>query len=256
MTSTYDFSKKYVLVTGSTLGIGRAIAELFIKAGATVAVHGRTKEKVEKVAQELNELKKGRAVVVVGDLSKPADVKAIIEQTDKHGNVDILVNNAAWYELGTLETQKDDNFRGMFEANVLSVFSLARHYLPRLLKKKDGRIVNISSVVGLSPFPTVVGYSVTKSALDGLTRNLAALTAGTKVTVTSVQVGPTMTDGFLSFPPEVIKQFQDQLPSMSHLGRFATSNEVAEVVAFLASDAGLLVNGASQRCDGGLLKQF
>jgi len=258
MSTTFNFSKKYVLVTGSTAGIGRAIAELFVVSGATVAVHGRGKEKVEAVASELNKLGKGKAVAVVGDLGEADDVESMIEQTDRHGDLDILVNNAAVQEEGSVETQKEDAFRGLIEANVISVFTLCKHYLPRLLKKKDGRIINISSGAGLVPIPAYLGYSVSKSALDGLTRNLAASTAGTKVTVTSVAVGVTQTEGaerIAGGKDNYKNSFARMAEAGTYLGRVIQPSEIAAVVAFLASDAGVLVNGASQRADGGFLKQ-
>jgi len=257
MTSKYDFNQKYVLVTGSTLGIGRSIAELFVKTGAQVAIHGRTKEKVSAVVKELNELKRGKAVGVYGDLSDKDAYKSIIEQVEKFGEVDILVNNAGIYGLGSLESETDEAFAKMMQVNVFSVFSLTRHFMPKLLKKKDGRVINISSIAGVVATDFAVGYATTKAALDGLTRNLATYTQGTRVTVNSITVGPVETEGMhTSFSNEVLAQITTVLPSKLYLGRMLTPDEIGKVVLFIASDDGVVVNGASQRADAGYTKQF
>jgi len=256
MTSTYDFSNKYVLVTGSTLGIGRAIAESFIHAGATVAMHGRSQEKVQKVAKELNELKKGKAVAVWGDMADKDGYKTIITQTEKFGDLDILVNNAGIFETGNLEGQTDESFARMMQINVFSLFSLTRHFLPKFLKKKDGRVINISSFVGIQATGGMVGYATTKSAVDGLTRNLAAHTQNTKVTVNSITAGPVDTEGVKEMPKETVDFIFDTLAKQMYLGRVIKPAEIAKVVLFIASDDGVIVNGASQRADGGLMKQF
>jgi len=269
MSATYNFSKKYVLVTGSTRGIGRATAELFLKAGATVAINGRTSESVAKAVKEFNDAKlSGKAVAAAGDAGTLEGVKAIIAAVDKHGDLDILINNAATGLMGNLASQPDEEYVQQFEGNVLSAVRLSRHYLPKFLKKKDGRIINVSSIVGLSPKPDMLAYSVSKAALDGLTKALAQTTTDTRVTVNSVTVGPTDTEAIDSLvktiaaqvkaPAEVVKagfekSFKDQ---GWYLNRWILPKEVAEIFAFLASDAGVLVNGAAQRADGGTLRQF
>jgi len=240
-----------------------------LKAGATVAINGRTKESVAKAVKEFNEAKlTGKAVAAAGDAGTAAGVKEIIAAVDKHGDLDILVNNAATGHMGSLATETDEDFTQQYEGNVLSAVRLSRHYLPKFLKKKDGRIINVSSIVGLNPSPDMLAYSVSKAALDGLTKALAQTTTDTRVTVNSVTVGPTDTeaiDGMVSTiaaqvkqPAEVVKAgFEKSFKEKGwYLGRWILPKEVAEVFAFLASDAGVLVNGASQRADGGTLKQF
>jgi len=269
MATTYNFSKKYVLVTGSTRGIGRATAELFLKAGATVAINGRTKESVSKAVKEFNDAKlAGKAVSAAGDAGTAEGVKQIIAAVDSHGELDILVNNAATGLMGNLASQKDEEYTVQYESNVLSAVRLSRHYLPKFLKKKDGRIINVSSIVGLNPSPDMLAYSISKAALDGLTKALAQLTTDTRVTVNSVTVGPTDTeaiDGLVAgiaaqvkAPTEVVKAgFEKGFKDKGwYLNRWILAKEVAEVFAFLASDAGVLVNGAAQRADGGTLRQF
>jgi len=257
MTSTYDFSKKYVLVTGSTLGIGRAVAESFIQAGATVAIHGRKQDKVQAVVKELNELKKGKAVGVWGDLADKDGYKQVITQMEKLGEVDILVNNAGIFETGSLEGQTDEAFARMMQVNVFSLFSLTRHFLPKLLKKKDGRVINVSSIAGIKATGPMIGYATTKAALDGLTRNLASYTQNTRVTVNSLTVGPVDTEGLQAMPTEFLNFVSEELAAKQlYLGRILKSSEIAKVILFLASDDGVVVNGASQRADGGSLTQF
>jgi len=220
-------------------------------------MHGRSKDKVDKVVKDLNELKKGKAVAVVGDLSKDEGVRSVIEQTDKIGELDVLVNNAGQYEVANLEKQSNESLRRMFEVNVMSVFNLSRHYLPKMLKRKTGRIINISSIAGMREMSSMIGYSITKSALDGLTRNLAELTRGTSVTVNSLCVGPTATEGIeAEFNPDAKKSFTESLPQLMLLGRWLEADEIASAVAYLASKAGVIVNGTAQRADGGVLKQF
>jgi len=269
MATTYSFPKKYVLVTGSTKGIGKATAELFLKAGATVAINGRTKDGVIKVVKEFNDAKlSGKAIIAPGDATTAEGVKAIIAEVDKHGELDILVNNAATGFMGNLETTDDAGYLQQFEGNVLSAVRFSKHYLPKLLKKKEGRIINISSVVGLNPEPNMLAYSISKAALDGLTKALAQATTDTRVTVNSLTVGPTDTEAIdvlvadiaaqVKSPVDVVKAgFEKGFKDKGwYLNRWIKAKEVAEVVAFLASDAGLLVNGSAQRADGGMLKQF
>jgi len=258
MTSSYNFNKKYVFVTGSTLGIGRSIAECFLRAGATVAIHGRSQDKVHKAVKELNELKtSGQAVGVYGDLADKDGYKSIIAQVDRHGDVDILVNNAGIFEMGTLEGQTDDSFARMMQVNVLSVFGLARHFMPKMLKKKDGRVINIGSVAGMTSAQAFIGYSTSKGALDALTRNLAAYTKGTRVTVNSIAVGAVDTEGIhSSLSKETYEAWKDSAEKSTYIGRVLSPSEVAKVVLFIASDDGVVVNGAAQRAESGLLKQF
>jgi len=269
MSTTYNFSKKYVLVTGSTRGIDKATAELFLKAGATVAINGRTKESVQKAIKEFSDAKlPGKAVIAAGDASTADGIKSIIDAVDKHGDLDILINNAATGIMGNLESTPDKDYMEQYEGNVLSAVRLSRHYLPKFLKKKDGRIINVSSIVGLNPSADMLAYSISKAALDGLTKALAQLTTDTKVTVNSVTVGPTDTEAIDGLVDTIVKQvkaphdvvkagFEKGFKDKGwYLNRWILPKEVAEVFAFLASDAGLLVNGAAQRADGGTLRQF
>jgi len=269
MATKFDFSNKYVLVTGSTQGIGNATAELFLKAGATVVVNGRTKERVLKIVKDFNDAKfAGKAIAAVGDVTTAQGVASVAAEVDKNGELDILINNVGQGEMGTLESTPDEEYSQIFEANVLSATRFSRHYLPKFLKRKQGRIINISSIVGLNPSPDMLAYSISKAALDGLTKALAQTTTGTEVTVNSVHIGPTDTEVIdrlvesiaqkVQLPTTVVKAgfvkgFQDK---GWYLNRLIQPNEVAQVIGFLASQAGVLVNGASQRADGGTLKQF
>jgi len=264
MSLSFDFSGKYVFVTGSTIGIGKAIAELLVKSGAKVAIHGRTKDKVDKVVKELNESKKGgKAVGVVGDLAKN-ETDSIVSQVEKHGDLDILVNNAGVYDMGGLDSLTVDVFQRQLQVNVISLYALTRHFLPKMLQRKekdgkgskDGRIINISSVVSQDGAAPAVQYGATKAAVDNMTLHFATMTSGTRVTVNSVFVGPVDTEGFQSMPEPLIKGFEATAIDRTTLKRLVKPEEIAKVVAFLASDDAVLVNGALQRADSLFMKHL
>jgi len=263
MSLSFDFSGKYVFVTGSTGGIGKAIAELLIKSGAKVAIHGRTKDKVDKVVKELNESKKGKAVGVVGDLAKN-ETESIVSQVEKHGDLDILVNNAGIFDMGGLDSLTVDVFQRQLQVNVLSLYALTRHFLPKMLQRKekdgkgskDGRVINISSVVSQEGAAPAVQYGATKAAVDSMTLHFATMTPSTRVTVNSVFVGPVDTEGFQSMPEPLVKGFEATAVDKTALKRLVKPAEIAKVVAFLASDDAVLVNGALQRADSLFMKHL
>ncbi|TGK02881.1 SDR family oxidoreductase [Leptospira langatensis] len=254
---------KTALVTGSTAGIGFAIALSLAKEGAHVIVNGRTKSRVEEAISHIKkEVPSASLSGVEADFSKQAEVSSIVS---KFPNVDILVNNVGIFEPKDFTDIPDDDWIRFFEVNVLSGVRLSRAYLPSMLKKNWGRILFISSESGIQIPNEMIHYGVTKSAQISLSRGLAELTKGTNVTVNSVLPGPTRSEGVEGFLEDLAKQqntstdtiekefFKNARPT-SLLQRFATVEEVANMVTYLSSPLSSATNGAAIRVDGGVVK--
>lgn len=259
----FHLKKKKALVTGSSAGIGLAIAALLAKEGATVYVNGRTNERVDEAIALIK--KGGVCGELIGlpiDLASKQGVEALIKQVP---SIDILVNNLGIYEEKEFGQISDEDWLRFFEVNVMSGIRLSRHYLPEMKKKNWGRIVFISSESGINIPSEMIHYGVTKTAQLSLARGLAETTAGTGVTVNSVLPGPTFSEGVKEFVAKVVKTdglsakeaeeafFNTMRPS-SLLKRFATTEEVAAMVAFVCSPVASAVNGAALRVDGGIVR--
>jgi len=257
-------SGKRALVTGSTAGIGLAIAAALAREGAKVIVNGRTQARVDEAVAQVKQQAGGKADVqgLAVDLGTAAGAKAVIAA---HPELDVLVNNLGIYQAKPFEQLTDDDWTRILEVNVLSGVRLARHYFPGMLKRNAGRVVFISSESGVQIPAEMIHYGVTKSAQVSLARGMAELTAGTNVTVNSVLVGPTRSEGVEQFvaglakdkgltPEQVEREFFKTMRPTSLIKRFETPDEVAAVVAFLCSQAASAINGAAVRAEGGLLK--
>jgi len=251
------------LVTGSTAGIGYAIAAALARQGARVIVNGRTQARVDAALQSLRKESGGAATFegVAADVGTAAGSKAIV---DKYPDVDILINNAGIFAVQPFLESHDDEWQKFYEVNVLSGVRLSRAYLGGMLKRNRGRIVFISSESGVQIPAEMIHYGMTKSAQISIARGLAQLTAGTAVTVNSVLPGPTRSEGVGTFVEdfarkqgvsvaEFEKQFFKTARPTSLLQRFIEPNEVADVVAFVASPAASAINGASVRAEGGVV---
>jgi NAD(P)-dependent dehydrogenase (short-subunit alcohol dehydrogenase family) len=254
---------KTALVTGSTAGIGFAIAERLLQEGARVVINGRTSARVDEAKARLSKaVPKGRIEGVAADVGTEEGVKTL---TAAFPDVDILVNNTGIFSLRAFEEIKSADWLSMFTTNVLSGAWLAQHHLPRMLQRNSGRIVFISSESALQIPVEMIHYGVSKAAQAALARGLAERTKGTAVTVNSVLAGPTMSEGVGTFVGEIANSrgvtkeaaekdfFQTARPT-SLLQRFETPAEIAAFVAFLASPVASAMNGAALRCEGGLLK--
>jgi NAD(P)-dependent dehydrogenase (short-subunit alcohol dehydrogenase family) len=254
---------KRALVSGSTAGIGFAIALALAREGASVIVNGRSAARVDAAAKNLRE--SGAAGEVIGsatDLSTAAGVEALVKQIPA---VDILINNLGMYEPKAFEQITDEDWLKIFEVNVLSGVRLSRAYLPGMKQKNWGRIIFISSESGVNTPVEMIHYGVTKTAQLAVSRGLAETTAGTGVTVNSVLPGPTRSEGVEDFVESMARErqtdaatierefFQNVRPS-SLLKRFATPDEVAALVAFVASPLSAATNGAALRVDGGVIR--
>ena len=254
-----ELKGKTALVTGSTAGIGLAIAAALVKEGAAVIVNGRTQERVDQAVAS-----SGAAHGIAADLSTEAGARAVIA---KFPAVDILINNLGIFEPKPFEEIPDDDWRRFFEVNVLSGVRLSRHYITPMKKKNWGRIIFISSESGLQIPKEMIHYGMTKTAQIAVARGLAETTAGTGVTVNSVLPGPTMSEGVTEFVGKLAsannvdsaaieREFFTKGRPSSLLKRFATPEEVASVVAFVCSPLAAAINGSAVRAEGGVVQSI
>jgi len=254
---------KTALVTGSTAGIGFAIAKQLLAEGTIVYVNGRTTQRVDEAVGKLKSLIAGAKVTgVVADFSKVGNVNNLLGQIPR---VDILINNVGIFEPKAFADIPDEDWLKFYEVNVLSGVRLSRHYLPTMLKHDWGRIIFISSESAVNIPEEMIHYGMTKTAQLAISRGLAELTKGTNVTVNAVLPGPTFSEGAAGFIESMGKQqnkskevvekefFQFARPT-SLLQRFASTEEVANMVAFIASPLSSATNGAAIRADGGVVK--
>jgi NAD(P)-dependent dehydrogenase (short-subunit alcohol dehydrogenase family) len=256
---------KTALVTGSTAGIGHAIAASLASEGATVIVNGRTSDAVEQAVsgiQGVQAARGGQVLGFAGDLTQAAVAESLAA---KHPHVDILVNNLGIFEVQPFEAISDDDWRRFFDANVLSGARLARLYLPYMRERNWGRIIFISSESGYHIPAEMIHYGMTKAAQIAVARGLAESVAGTGITVNSVLPGPTRSRGVGDFLADwgakagkSAKQIEDEFFTMARptslLKRFATTEEVASMVAYVASPLASATTGAALRVDGGTIK--
>lgn len=258
-----QIGEKTALVTGSTQGIGFAIASTLKAEGATVYINGRSEARVKEAIDRLNEsVSAGEAKPAVADLSKVADISRLIEQIPA---IDILVNNTSIFEPKDFFEIPDEDWQRFYDINVMSGVRMSRHYLRGMLDRNWGRVVFISSESAISIPEEMIHYGMTKTAQLAVSRGLAELTKGTKVTVNSVLPGPTYSEGVASFvesladqggktTEEVTDQFFKEMRPTSLLQRFASVEEVASMVAYVASERASATNGAALRVDGGVVK--
>jgi NAD(P)-dependent dehydrogenase (short-subunit alcohol dehydrogenase family) len=258
-----DLTGKTALVTGSTSGIGHAIARGLASAGATVAVNGRTQAKVDAAVAAIAKLAPGARVRgVAADVSTAAGCNALAAALPE---VDILINNAGIFEPKGFFDIPDEEWNRFFEVNVMSGVRLSRAYMPGMLKRNWGRIVFISSESALNIPTEMIHYGVTKTSQLALSRGLAEMTRGTAVTVNSVLPGPTMSEGVETFVKDLAKQhgqsveeaasqFVKQFRPTSLLQRFASVEEIANMVVYISSKEASATNGAALRAEGGIVQ--
>ncbi len=260
-----ELNGRRALVTGSTAGIGFAIAAALAREGVAVIVNGRTTERVNQAIARLRE--QSASAEVAGFAADLGTADGCLEAIRRYPDVDILVNNVGIFEARPFEQIHDEDWRRFFEVNVLSGVRLSRHYLPRMKQKNWGRIIFISSESALQIPMEMIHYGMTKTAQLAIARGMAETTAGTNVTVNAILPGPTDSEGVGQFVEglaaqrnitrEAVEQdfFKHTRPT-SILQRFEKPEEIAAVVTFVASPLASAINGATLRADGGVVRSI
>jgi NAD(P)-dependent dehydrogenase (short-subunit alcohol dehydrogenase family) len=258
-----DLSGKTALVTGSTAGIGNAIARGLAAAGADVVINGRSKAKVDAaVVSIVRAVANAKVRGIAADVSTAAGCEALVAALPQ---TDILINNAGIFEPKPFADIPDEDWSRFFETNVMSGVRLSRAYLPDMLKHNWGRIIFISSESALNIPTEMIHYGTTKTAQLAVSRGLAEMTRGTAVTVNSVLPGPTMSEGVETFVKDLAKakglsveeaasNFVKTFRPTSLLQRFASVEEVANMVVYVASKEASATNGAALRVEGGIVQ--
>lgn len=253
---------KLALVTGSTAGIGEAIAVALAKEGAKVIINGRTQVSVDEAVKKITSETNGEVIGYAGDLSKASAAEDLAK---KYPNIEILINNLGIFEPVEFEAIPDEDWVRFFEVNVLSGVRLSRLFLPSMKKANWGRIIFISSESGVQIPSEMIHYGMTKTAQLAVARGLAESVAGTGITVNSVLPGPTKSRGVVDFVDtlskdsgksfdEFEKEFFEKVRPTSLIKRFAEPEEVATMVAYIASPLASATTGAALRVDGGTIK--
>lgn len=241
-----DLSGRSALVTGSTRGIGRAIADMLARCGAKVAVVGRDRSRAEEVASQVPGTAKGFSC----DIADVASVTKLVEDVEKElGAVDILVNNAGLTRDNLLMRLKDDDWDAVLDANLRGAFVAIRAATRGMMKRRWGRVINIASVVGLVGNKGQANYAASKAGLIGLTKSVAKELASRNILANAVAPGFIETDMTAAMTPEARTTLSQQIP----LERLGTPNDVAGIVGFLASEHAAYITGQVFVVDGGMV---
>ena len=254
---------KLVLVTGSGSGIGKATAKTYMKEGARLIVHGLTEAEVISCVDDLSSL--GDVKGFAGDLAKTDEANGLADFANSHGNLDILINNVGIFSVKPFDELTDEDWMHYFNINVLSAVRMSRIFLPEMLERGTGSIINMASEAAVKPLPQMVHYSVTKTAILGLTRGMAELTKGTKVRVNSILPGPTWTEGVEAYFDGLANQKNEPLDKIvnnyfkfdeptSLIQRFVQPDEVARMIVTIS--ASTASNGAAHRIEGGIVRNI
>ena len=254
-----DLTGRTAVVTGSTGGIGLAIATGLAAAGSAVTINGRTAERVESaVAAVRRQVPEAAVTGVAADLATAAGVSHFLQQVPA---ADILVNNMGIFEPKPFADIPDADWQRFFDTNVMSGVRMSRAYLPGMVGRGWGRIVFISSESGLNIPKEMIHYGMTKTAQLAISRGLAESVANTGVTVNAVLPGPTMSDGVVAMlggddPDEAGREFVAKFRPTSLIGRLATVEEVANMVVYVCSPQASATSGADLRVDGGVVRSI
>ena len=260
-----QLTDKLAFVSGSTAGIGLAIAKALAVEGAHVVVNGRTESRVSQAISEIKTAHPAASITpFAADLSEAGAADAALRRFER---VDILINNLGAFEPKAFETITDGDWNAIIETNFMSGVRLCRGWLPKMKAAGWGRVIFISSESAVNIPPEMIHYGVTKTMQVALGRGLAETTAGTRVTVNSVLAGPTRSEGVEKFlsdmaltrgisVAELEREFFRSVRPSSLLQRFATIDEVAALVTFVASPLSSATNGAALRADGGVVRSI
>ncbi|UII28294.1 SDR family oxidoreductase [Fulvivirga maritima] len=258
-----ELKGKKAFISGSTQGIGYAIAKQLLAEGVSVIINGRNAERCEKAVNNLQlEFPKGHISMIAADFTKKQEVESLLAQLT---DIDILVNNLGIFEIKEYEQISDDDWYHYFDINVMSSVRLTRQLLPVMLSKKWGRIIFISSESGVNVPENMIHYGMTKAALSAIANGLSKRTLGTAVTVNTILGGPTYSDGVASVVEQIAEaqnlsseQMQNAIIQQSNphilLQRFIQPTEIANLAVYLSSPLSVATNGASLRADSGVLK--
>ena len=253
------------LVTGSTSGIGKAIASNLLREGAKVVINSFSKEELDSVREEMSAL--GEAYFMQADVTSTESVNSMIEEIEKIAPLDIVVNNVGFWKASDFAELTDEAWSRTFDLNLNGHMRVCRAVLPKMLERNYGRIINISSECALKPLFDFVDYSTAKTAVLGLTRALAEITKGTKVTVNAVLPGPALTPGEKRSQEEEaeangrtfeeqVKYFFSTYEPTSLIQRHVLPQEIADVVTFYCSPLTSAVTGTPIRVDGGIVRHI
>ncbi|KTD64285.1 SDR family NAD(P)-dependent oxidoreductase [Legionella spiritensis] len=255
---------KKALVTGSTKGIGLAIAQRLDKEGAHVIINGRSQESIDKALSQLSD----KAIGIVEDISTAPGAASFIQKISQssHSKPEIVINNLGIYEPQSFLDITDQQWQHFFEINVMSGVRMSRAFLPEMIQNNWGRIIFISSESAFNIPEEMIHYGMTKLAQIGIARGLAETVKGTGITVNSVLPGPTLSEGVQDFiddlakddksPKAVEDEFFQKVRPTSLLQRFIEPHEIANIVAYIASPLSSATTGASIRADGGTYKSI
>ncbi|MBB6095455.1 NAD(P)-dependent dehydrogenase (short-subunit alcohol dehydrogenase family) [Povalibacter uvarum] len=257
-----QLKNRLALVSGSTAGIGFAIAEALAREGARVIVNGRKQAAVDEAIAKIHASTGAQVLGFAGDLSTASAAESLVQ---RHPGIEILVNNLGIFEPKPFEQIPDEDWMRLFETNVLSGVRLTRLCLPAMKRANWGRVIFISSESGVQIPAEMIHYGVTKTAQLGVSRGLAEALAGTGITVNCVLPGPTRSRGVGDFVDalaksegksftEFEKEFFEKVRPTSLIKRFATPEEVAALTVYLASPLASATTGAAVRVDGGTIK--
>lgn len=256
-----QLTDKLALVTASSGGIGRQIARTLAAEGARVIINGRSESSVnEAISLISKDLPNAKLEPLVADNGTLEGTETTIRKIPE---IDILVNNLGIYEPVGFFDETDESWLRLFEVNILSGVRLSRHYLARMLEKKSGRIIFISSESGISPSPEMPHYAATKTMQLSISRSLAELTKGTAVTVNTVLPGSTKSEGVAKFVQDLFPdlsaqeaetRFMKENRPTSLIERLLDPQEIANLVTFVSSPLASGINGAALRVDGGLVR--
>lgn len=254
---------KRAFVSGSTQGIGFAIAKKLLQEGASVIINGRTEHRINEALQQLKTEVPGADVTgITADFANADDVNNIVNALN---DIDILINNVGIFGLDDFFSLPDETWYRYFEVNLMSGMRLSRKLLPKMIEKKQGRIIFISSESGVNVPENMIHYGMTKAAMGALANGLSKLTKGTEVTVNTILGGPTYSDGVANTITEIANAQKIDIETMKSaiieqsnphilLQRFIKPEEIANLAVYLSSPLSVATNGANLRADSGVLK--